>query len=1046
MEKASRLHLLLLALIMTLALPGVSFAQNLKVQGCVTDEQNEPLVGVSVQTKDKSKGTVTDIDGNYVLSGVPRGTTLVFSYVGYRPKEIIVNSTTVDVVMDESSEQLEEMVVIGYGQQRKVTLTGSVANVGGKELLKSPAASLGNALSGKLPGLQSVQYTGVPGADDPVIRIRGVGSFNSAEPLVLVDGVEREFSQIDPNEVQDISILKDASATAVFGVRGANGVILVTTRRGEIGKPTVTLTASAGLQQISKFLEPANSYEYATAYNHAQEVEGVDPSGWKYSQEAIQHWKDMDMPTVYPSTNWFTYLMNDHAWQEQYNINVSGGTERARYFVSVGMLNQDGLFKTFDQGKDANFKYRRYNYRANLDVDLSSRSSISIGIGGRIGKRNSIGNGEYNGQSGVFGVEGLLNNGMPMAGYGLDSEGRRIVSDPDLVGAIGSDGLGLIYQHGWTTQTQNVVNIDLQYKLKLDFITPGLDFRIKGSYNSDYTLQKARTTGGGINYKATIAKNETLPDGSPKVVYVRQGDSWPLGYDESKWGGRNWYAEAALNYARKFGDHNVGALVLYNESKNYYPWEYTSIPRGYVGMVARVTYDFQTKYMIDLNMGYNGSENFAKGKRFGFFPSASIGWIASSEKFWEPIRPVVSYFKLRGSVGKVGNDQGVGRFLYLPGTWGYYSHNSGWSLNTNDRTSIFGSNNNTWMSGVRENSTGNPDVTWETAVKQNYGVDIRFFKDRLSVSADFFTEDRKNILVSNETTIAGISALKPNSVNFGRVKNHGYEITLRWADRIGEVNYSISPTFSFARNKVVEMAEVKKEFPHMYHTGHPVGQPFGYDFFEFYVPGETEERYKAAYGVDMPDQQITLRPGDSVFVDLTGDGKVDSNDVHAIGYSDIPEYTGSIMASLNWKGLDFSMTWVGAAHVNRQLSSFYTPAFGTGNMSMLNKWVYDNSWTEDNPDAILPRISLEKSAREHNGSLSQPWMVDASYIRLKNVEIGYSFRIPRVPVNSIRVYANGYNLLTFTSFKANDPEAQAGYGSTRYPMTRVYNFGINVNF
>lgn len=1046
MEKASRLHLLLLALIMTLALPGVSFAQNLKVQGCVTDEQNEPLVGVSVQTKDKSKGTVTDIDGNYVLSGVPRGTTLVFSYVGYKPKEIIVNSTTVDVVMDESSEQLEEMVVIGYGQQRKVTLTGSVANVGGKELLKSPAASLGNALSGKLPGLQSVQYTGVPGADDPVIRIRGVGSFNSAEPLVLVDGVEREFSQIDPNEVQDISILKDASATAVFGVRGANGVILVTTRRGEIGKPTVTLTASAGLQQISKFLEPANSYEYATAYNHAQEVEGVDPSGWKYSQEAIQHWKDMDMPTVYPSTNWFTYLMNDHAWQEQYNINVSGGTERARYFVSVGMLNQDGLFKTFDQGKDANFKYRRYNYRANLDVDLSSRSSISIGIGGRIGKRNSIGNGEYNGQSGVFGVEGLLNNGMPMAGYGLDSEGRRIVSDPDLVGAIGSDGLGLIYQHGWTTQTQNVVNIDLQYKLKLDFITPGLDFRIKGSYNSDYTLQKARTTGGGINYKATIAKNETLPDGSPKVVYVRQGDSWPLGYDESKWGGRNWYAEAALNYARKFGDHNVGALVLYNESKNYYPWEYTSIPRGYVGMVARVTYDFQTKYMIDLNMGYNGSENFAKGKRFGFFPSASIGWIASSEKFWEPIRPVVSYFKLRGSVGKVGNDQGVGRFLYLPGTWGYYSHNSGWSLNTNDRTSIFGSNNNTWMSGVRENSTGNPDVTWETAVKQNYGVDIRFFKDRLSVSADFFTEDRKNILVSNETTIAGISALKPNSVNFGRVKNHGYEITLRWADRIGEVNYSISPTFSFARNKVVEMAEVKKEFPHMYHTGHPVGQPFGYDFFEFYVPGETEERYKAAYGVDMPDQQITLRPGDSVFVDLTGDGKVDSNDVHAIGYSDIPEYTGSIMASLNWKGLDFSMTWVGAAHVNRQLSSFYTPAFGTGNMSMLNKWVYDNSWTEDNPDAILPRISLEKSAREHNGSLSQPWMVDASYIRLKNVEIGYSFRIPRVPVNSIRVYANGYNLLTFTSFKANDPEAQAGYGSTRYPMTRVYNFGINVNF
>lgn len=1050
MEKASRLHLLLLALVLTLALPGVSFAQTLKVQGCVTDEQNEPLVGVSVQTKDKSKGTVTDIDGNYVLSGIPQGTILTFSYIGYKPKEVKATGSTLNVVLEESAEHLDEMVVIGYGQQRKVTMTGSVSNVGGKELLKSPAASLGNALSGKLPGLQSVQYTGVPGADDPIIRIRGVGSFNSAEPLVLVDGVEREFSQIDPNEVQDISILKDASATAVFGVRGANGVILVTTRRGEIGKPSVTVTASAGLQQISKFLEPASSYEYATAYNRAQAVEGVDPSAFKYSQEAIQHWKDMDMPTVYPSVNWFKYLMNDHAWQQQYNINVTGGTERARYFVSVGMLDQDGLFKTFDQGKDANFKYRRYNYRANLDVDLSSRSQLSIGIGGRIGKRNSIGNGEYNGQSGVFGVEGLLNNGQPMAGYGLDSEGRHIVSDPDLVGKVGGDGLGLIYQHGWTTQTQNVVNLDFQYKLKLDFITKGLDFRIKGSYNSDYTQQKARTTGGGITYKATIAKGEYEADGSPKIVYVRQGDSWPLGYSESSWGGRNWYAEAALNYTRKFGDHNVGALVLYNESKNYYPWDdkglYTAIPRGYMGVVARVTYDFQTKYMIDLNMGYNGSENFAKNKRFGFFPSASIGWIASSEHFWEPIRPVISYFKLRASIGKVGNDQGVGRFLYLPGAWQYYNFNTGWAANVNDRTGNFGQTNTNWMPGVRESTNGNPDVTWETATKQNYGIDVRFFKDRLSFSADIFTEDRKNILVSNETSIAGISALNPSSVNFGRVKNHGYELTLRWADRIGEVDYTISPTFAFARNKVVEMAEVKQEYDHMYHTGHPVGQPFGYEFFEFYVPGETEERYKAAFGADMPDQQIVLRPGDSVFVDLTGDGKVDANDVHAIGYSDIPEYTGSVNATLNWKGFDFSMTWVGAAHVNRQLSSFYTPAYGTGNESMLNKWVYDNSWTEENPGAILPRIALEKSGRDHNASMSKPWMVDASYIRLKNMEIGYTFRIPGVPINSIRVYANGYNLLTFTSFKANDPEAQAGFGSTRYPMTRVYNFGINVNF
>ena len=1043
MGKSCRLHLLLLALLLS----GVTFAQNLlKVQGLVTDEQNEPLIGVTVQIQNKSKGTVTDADGNYVLPGVPKGSTLVFTYVGYKPQQVKVMSSTHNIIMLADNKQLDELVVIGYGQQRKVTLTGSVSNVDGKELLKSPAASLGNALSGKLPGMQSVQYSGVPGGDDPVIRIRGVGTFNSAEPLVLVDGVERGFSQIDPNEVQDISILKDASATAVFGVRGANGVILVTTRHGQVGKPRITLTASAGLQQISKFLEPASSYEYATAYNHAQTVEGVAEDGLKFSQEAIRHWKDMDMPTVYPSTNWFKYLMNDHAWQEQYNVNVTGGTERVRYFVSVGMLDQNGLFKTFNQGKDANFKYRRYNFRTNLDIDFSKWNTLSIGIGGRIGRRNSIGNGEYNGQSGLFGVEGLLNNGTPMSGYGLDSQGRRIISDPDLVGAVGSDGLGLIYQHGYTIQRENVVNLDLQYKLKLDFITKGLDFRIKGSYNSDYTQQKARTTGDGIKYKATIAEGEYEADGSPKIVYVRQGDTWPLGYSEARWGGRNWYAESSLNYARKFGDHNVTALLLYNESKNYYPGGiYNSIPRGYVGMVARATYDYQTKYLLDLNMGYNGSENFAKGKRFGFFPSASVGWIASSEKFWKPISKIVTYLKIRGSIGKVGNDQGVGRFLYLPGTWQFYNNNGGawW---TNDRTGNFGTANGSFMPGARESSNGNPDVTWETAVKQNYGFDARFLNDRLSLGIDLYWEDRKNILVSDETTVAGISALKPNSINYGRVKNHGYEITLRWADKIGQVDYSISPAVAYSRNKVVEMAEVKKEFNHMYHRGHPVGQPFGYEFFEFYVPGKTEEHYKAQYGTDMPDQQITLRPGDCVFVDLTGDGKVDANDVHAIGYSDIPEYTGSVNATLNWKGLDFSMTWVGAAHVNRQLSSFYTPAFGTGNQSMLNKWVYDNSWTEDNPNAILPRISLEKSAREHNGALSAPWMVDASYIRLKNLEIGYSFHIPGLKINSIRVYANGYNLLTFTSFKANDPEAQAGYGSTRYPMTRVYNFGMNINF
>jgi TonB-linked SusC/RagA family outer membrane protein len=1038
--------------------PGITIAQNLNVEGSVTDEFNETLIGVSVRIKDTNTGTTTNNEGRYTLQNVPQGSILVFYYIGYRDQEVKVISEKLDVKMEPDNQQLEEVVVIAYGQQKKVTITGAVSNVGGKELLKSPAASLGNALAGKLPGLQSVQYSGMPGSDDPLIRVRGIGSLNSAEPLVLVDGVERPFSQLDPNEVADISILKDASATAVFGVRGANGVILVTTRRGQSGKPSVSFSAQGGIQQITNFLEPANSYEYAMAYNTAQKTDGVAKENWKYKDEAIQHFKDRDMLMVYPDTNWFDYLMKDHAWQSQYNVNISGGSEKAKYFISAGMFDQDGLFNTFSQSPEANFKYRRYNYRANIDLTLSKLSQLSVNIGGRIENRNSIGGGEggigSGGDGGLFANQGLLNSGMPMAGYGLDSEGRRIIADRALVGDYSGDALGRIYELGYTKQSKNTVNLDLQYQLKLDFITKGLDFKVKGSYNASYTAEKNREHGfgSGIRYRATIAQGEFEADGSPKIVLVKEGDSWPLPYSESKWDDRNWYAEASLNYARKFGSHNIGALVLYNQSKRYYPWDsqglYTSIPSGYVGTVGRITYDYATRYLADFNMGYNGSENFALGRRYGFFPSASIGWIPSAEEFWEPISTIVPYLKLRTSVGRVGNDNTNNlRFLYLPGSYGFFQggHGDGFIAN---RTANFGTNNNTWMPGAREVSMGNPFVTWETATKQNYGLDLKLIKNKLSVNADIFFEDRKNILVSNETSLAAITGMKSSSVNFGRVKNHGYEFSIKWEDKIGDVGYSIAPNISSARNKVIEMAEVKQDYDHLYHTGLPVGQPFGREFFELYEPGKTEERYFDKYGTDMPDQGVVVKEGDCVYVDLTGDGKIDSNDQHAIGFTDVPEYTASVNFSLSYKNFDLSMMWIGATNVDRQLGAYYRPAFGTGNQSMLNKWIYDNSWTEETAStATLPRLTFVNT--NHNIEMSRLWMVDASYVRLKNVEIGYTFKISGVPqIKNIRLYASGYNLLTFSKFKANDPESRGGEWGVfiKYPMTRVYNFGINVNF
>ena len=356
--------------------PVVSFAQTINVEGTVEDESGETLIGVSVQIKGSSTGTITDLDGKFILPSVPSDATLVFSYIGYKSLELKPRSK-MKVTLVPDAQNLEEVVVVAYGVQKKVTVTGSVSNVSGKELLKSPAGSLGNALAGKLPGVQTVQYSGMPGGDDPVIRVRGIGSLNSAEPLVLVDGVERSFSQLDPNEIQDITILKDASATAVYGVRGANGVILVTTKRGEEGKPSISFSASAGVQQVTQFLDMVNSYTYATAYNNAQLSDGIAPENVKYNQTAIQHFKNRDMLKVYPDTNWLDYIMKNSAWQTQYNASVSGGTERAKYFISVGAFNQDGLFKTFNADPEENFKYKRYNYRANIDLQVTKRSSLT---------------------------------------------------------------------------------------------------------------------------------------------------------------------------------------------------------------------------------------------------------------------------------------------------------------------------------------------------------------------------------------------------------------------------------------------------------------------------------------------------------------------------------------------------------------------------------------------------------------------------------------------------------------------------------------------
>ncbi len=1052
MIKLRKLSQLFGLLALLLLLPGQSFAQNLRVQGRVLDELGEGLIGAGVVIQGTNTGTITDMDGNFSLS-VPQGATLEFSCVGY--KTLAMQATArMTVNMEPDADALDESVVIAYGQQKKVTITGAVSAVGSEDILKAPVANVANALQGNLPGVSAVQASGMPGADEPVIRIRGVGSLNSAEPLVLVDGVERSFSQLDANEIESISVLKDASATAVFGVRGANGVILVTTKRGTTGKASVTATANAAVQTISKFVEFTDSYTYGKMWNYTAITDARPMSQWpgtaaitdytpyaddgiRFSQSVMEHFRTGDMPRTFPNMDWIKYIMNDTAWQEQANVNVNGGTERVRYFVSAGFLNQDSLFKTFSDNKNETFNYKRLNYRANLDIDVSKRSQLSITLGGRMQNRNTMGGGE----GFLF---RYLQGATPYAGSGIDEEGRHVISDENFVGQFDRDALSNYYGLGYQLESTNVLNFDIQYRLALDFITKGLSFKTKASYNSEYTARKNRQNGfgTGLTYVATLV------DG--KEVLRKENITWPIPYSEAKWGSRNWYAEASFDYARKFGQHNIGVLVLYNQSKTYYPWDsdnslYQSIPKGYVGLVGRVTYDYATKYLLDFNIGYNGSENFAPGKRYGLFPSVSVGWIPSQEKWWEPLKNVIGYLKLRGSWGLVGNDNTNGaRFLYLPGAWQFYTGAT--TVNPQRRGANFGTSGG-WLQAVKELTSGNPNVTWETASKINLGLDAGFFRDHLHAYVDFFWEDRQHILVSNASTLPAVTSLPSSYVNEGRVKNHGYEVTLSWDDHIGNVRYSISPNFSFARNQVIEMLEVEPMYDYLKHTGLPVGQPFGYDLFEFYQPG-TEERYMETYGVPMPDQNLDLRYGDAVYVDLNGDGIVDQNDRKPLGYTTNPEITFSLNTSIHWKGLDFSMLWTGADHVSRSLNGYFRDQFGSTNTSALTQWVADNSWTEDNPDAILPRISFTN--RVHNNRDSQAWMINSRYVRLKNVEIGYTFNKPKsMPFfNYIRFYVSGQNLLTFSRFDGNDPEAP-GSGldfGVRYPMTRVVNVGAQLNF
>ena len=598
--------------------------QQQTIKGIVVDASGEPVIGANVVVEGTTMGTITDFEGTFSIS-VPKNGKIKISFIGYKDQVLTPQSgKNLRVVLEDDSQMLGEVQVVAYGAQKKVSITGAISSMKGEDLLKTPAASMSNVLSGQITGISSVQYSGEPGADEADLYVRGIATWNNAKPLIQVDGVEREFSQIDPNEVESITVLKDASATAVFGVRGANGVILITTKRGAEGKAKISFSTSAGVNLRTKQLEFANSYQYASYYNDLQVNDGGVPT---FTEEQLIKFRDHTDPILYPDINWIDYCMNKAAFQSQHNVNISGGTDRMRYFVSAGMFTQDGMFKQLAASDNFNFNYKRYNYRANLDFDATKTTLISVNIGGRIETKRTPESGEDQNQ-----LFRKLYWAVPFAGAGI-VDGKRVVSNADYLPFTGSDGLNSYYGKGFRSTTTNVLNVDLVLDQKLDFITKGLSFKLKGSYNTSYWTQKIASSSMAV-YTPVLHD-----DGS--IGYRKSGSDSQLSYSRNSNGegkSRDWYMEAALNYSRKFGDHNVTGLVLYNQSKRYYPGgTYDDIPSAYVGFVGRATYDYKTRYMAEFNVGYNGSENFAPGKRYGLFPAGSIGWIVSEESFFKPL-------------------------------------------------------------------------------------------------------------------------------------------------------------------------------------------------------------------------------------------------------------------------------------------------------------------------------------------------------------------------------------------------------------------------
>jgi TonB-linked SusC/RagA family outer membrane protein len=1025
--------------------------QQKEITGKVTDEGGLPLPGVTVIVKGTTIGTVTNADGEFSLNVPLDAETLQYSFVGMRTQEIpIEGRTTFSVVMEEETIGIEEVVAIAYGQQRRESVTASIAQVTGAEIANVPATNLGSALTGRLPGLVTIQLSDQPGASDPRLYMRGIGTMNDTDPLVIIDGIPsdmRSFMQLSPNTIENISILKDASATAVYGVRGANGVVIAQTKRGIAGENRISVDQSFSVQIPHGFFEHANAFDWATAYNEAHVTDGFPQN--QLSDKLMNILKNKTQPLIYPDTqDPMRELVKDFAFNSQTNVSISGGTENTKFFVALGYLNNDGIFKTELGGpqKTYNFSYNRYNLRANLDLSVTPSTKARFTSFARIGQKREP---SSDGLS-PFDWAQTFGKVNPFSGAGLNTEehpGKYILPNERYTPVRPNEqAIERIYGQGYQDVTENELNLNIGIDQNLDAITKGLKASVDVSYRSGFNESASRVGGDFPKYipiyRADIPYNPVPGDST--VVLQKIGSHTPDTWNGSYSARRSIYWDVRMNYNRSFSNHNLAALLLYNQSKNYYPGgQFSSIPSGYLGLVGRITYDYDNRYLFEFNVGYNGSENFHPDVRYGFFPAISAGWNLANETFMQGVG-FINRLKLRGSIGQVGNDRHGGqRFLYLPDQ---YRRN-------NDRTYgyNFGVDIPQFQYGAYPYKLGNPNVTWETATKYNAGIDLGLFDNRFTIEADYFYEWREDILITKVNIPAFInSVVDIPPVNYGIVENSGFETDVRWRHKVGDFSYHVSGSATFARNKVIQTDEVPPLEPYQSAIGRSLNTNFGYIALGLYTEEEVEQVNAGVLPAPVGTQ---VKPGYVRYEDLNGDGIINERDRKEIGYPRVPRVNFAGELGLSYKSWSLSTTWQGTTQVSREIGGFLKSTFEQSWYGLL-KGNFDERWTQEKIDqGIEPgyyRLTIQD--RGYNEMGSSYWVKDASYIRLKSASLGYTFERPFWSFQQLGVYLQGYNLLTFTRFpnyKYNDPEKDSGHGQNdveAYPMIRLINLSVNVTF